>query len=81
MQMADQGFVLRQDNNLKHTSKLCQRYIKSKEEQHIFQLMSWLLQDELDRKVRAKQLTSVAHLWQLLQEKMGQKYLQSTSSH
>ena len=26
-----------QDNDPKHTGKLCQRYIKSKEEQHVFQ--------------------------------------------
>ena len=53
--------------------------LKGKEKQHILQLMSWpgqsvdlnpieLMWDELDRKVRAKQSTSVAHFWQLLQE-------------
>ena len=53
--------------------------LKSKEEQHILQLMSWqaqsvdlnpieLVWDELDRKVKAKQPASVAHLWKLLQE-------------
>ena len=31
-QLVDQRFVLMQDNDPKHTSKLCQRYIKSKEE-------------------------------------------------
>ncbi len=53
--------------------------------------MSWLVQsailnpiellwDELDRKVRAKQPTSAAHLWQLLQEswaELSSVYLQS----
>ena len=74
-----QGFVLIQDNDLKHTSKLCQRYIKCKEEQHVLKLMSWpapsadlnsmeLVGDELDRKVRAKQPTIAAYLWQLLYE-------------
>ena len=77
--LVGQGFVLMQDNYLKHISKLCQSYIKSKEEQHILQLMFWLAQsadlnpielvwDEHDQKVRAKQVKSVAHLWQLLQE-------------
>ena len=68
-----------QDNDLKHIHNLCQKYIQSKEKQHILQLMSWLAQladlnsielvwDELNWKVRAKQPTSVAHLWQLLQK-------------
>ena len=33
MQLVGQGFVLMQDNDQKHISKLCQSYIKSKEEQ------------------------------------------------
>ena len=90
--MGRQGFVLMQDNDPKHTtSKLCQSYIKSKEEQHIFQLMSWpaqsadlnpieLVWNELDRKVRAKQTITTTHLWQLLQEswiELFSVYLQS----
>ena len=74
-----QELVHMQDNDPKHTNKLCQRYIKSKDEQHTLQQMSWpaqsadlnlieLVLDELDRKVRAKQPTSAAHLWQLMQE-------------
>ena len=83
-----QEFVLMQDNDQKYTSKLCQRYIKSKEKLHVLQLMSWsvqledlnpieLVSDELDRKVRTKQSTRVAHLWQLLQESR-ENYLQFT---
>ena len=82
-------YVLMQDNDPKHTCKLCQRYIKSKEEQHIHQLMPWLVQsedlnpidlvwDELDWKVRAKQkiwLTSGYSCW-----KTGLNYLQFTCS-
>ena len=67
-QLVAQGFVLMQDNDPNYTSKLCQRYIKNKEEQHVLQLMSWTAQsadlnpielvwDELD------QPTSAAHLW------------------
>ena len=71
-------FLLMQDYDPKHTSKLCQRYNKSKEEQHVFQLISRptqsvdlnpieLLWDEPEQKVRAKQPISAARLWQLLQ--------------
>ena len=38
-QLVGQGVVLMQDNDPKHAFKLCQKYIKSKEEQHFFQLM------------------------------------------
>ena len=74
--LVDQGLVLIQDDDPKYTSKLCQKYIKSKEE---LQLMSWpaqstdlnpieLVCDEIDRKVRAKQPASAVHLRQLLEE-------------
>ena len=60
-------------------------YIKSKQEQHILQLMSWLAQsvdlnpielvwDELDQKVRAKQPTSAAHFWQWLQKSWAELF-------
>ena len=69
-----------QDNDPKHTSKLCQRYIKSKEEQHVLQLMSWpvqladltpieLLWNKLDWKVKINpeiQLTSGKESWKEL---------------
>ena len=73
-QLVDQGFVCMQDNDPKHTSKLCQRYIKSKEEVMSLPVQSAdlnpieLVWDELDRKVRTKQPTRAAHLWQLLLE-------------
>ena len=79
IQLMGQEFVFMQDDDPKQASKPCQRYIKSKEEQHILQVMSWpsqsvdlnpikLVWDELEEKARAKQPISVAHLWQLLQE-------------
>ena len=43
-QLVGQGFVHMQDNDPKHMSKLCQWFIKSKEEQHILQLMNSLVQ-------------------------------------
>ena len=78
-QLMGQGFVHIQDNDPKHASKLCQKYIKSKEEQHVIQLMFRpaqsadlhpieMVSGELDRKVRAKQPTSVAQLWPFWQE-------------
>ena len=79
MQLMSQAFVLIQDNAPKGTIKHCQRYIKSKEEQHVFQMMFRpaqsadlnsieLVWDERDRKVRAKQPTSASHVWHLLHE-------------
>ena len=43
MWFVGQKFVLMQNNDPKRTSKLCQRYIKRKEE-HVLELMSWLVQ-------------------------------------
>ena len=81
----EQGFVLMQDNDPKRTSKLYQRYIKSKEKRHVLQMISWpaqsadlntieLVCDEIDRKIRAKQPTSAAHLWQLLLESWAELF-------
>ena len=44
MWLVGQGFVLMHDNDPKHISKLCQRYVQSKEEQQVLQLMSCLVQ-------------------------------------
>ena len=47
IQLVGQGYVLIQDNDpikLVNSTKLYQRYIKSKEEQHIIQLMFWPVQ-------------------------------------
>ena len=38
--LVGQGFLLMGNNHPKHISKLCQRYIKSKEEQYVLKLMS-----------------------------------------
>ena len=40
-QLVAQGSVIMQDYDPKHTSKLCQEYIKSREEQYVIQLMFW----------------------------------------
>ena len=44
MWLVAQEFVLMQDNDSNHTNKLCQKYIKSNDEQHVLQLLSWLAQ-------------------------------------
>ena len=73
------GFVLQQDNDPKHTSKYCQRYLKRKESEGEVKMMTWppqspdlnpieLLWEQLDRQVRKQCPKSQAHLWEILQE-------------
>jgi len=61
--LVGEDFVFQQDNHPKHTSKLCQNYLKKKMEQTILSIMMWppqcpdlnpieLLWDELDRALR-----------------------------
>ena len=86
--LVGQGFILQQDHDPKHTSRLCQNYLGIKEQDS--RLQSWngqqspdlnpieLVWDELDRRVKAKQPTSATHLWELLQqcwEEFSEQYL------
>ena len=91
MRLVGQTFVLLEDDNTKLTGTLCENYIKSKDEQHVLQLMSWPVQSanlnpielvwaELDRKVRAKQPLSWVQLEQRLKEswtELSSVYFQS----
>ena len=74
-----EGFVFQQDNDPKHTSRLCRDYLKKKEEKQVLEIMDWppqspdlnpieLLWEELDRKVRKTCPTSETHLWEILQK-------------
>ena len=85
-----QRLILLQDNSPKNTSKLCQSYIKSKEERHIFQLMFWAVQSA-DKShwtwvrwswPKSQSLTTLncGLLLATLAGKPGQNYLRSTAS-
>ena len=87
--LVGQGFILQQDNDPKHTSRLCQNYLRRKEQDGRLQIMEWpaqspdlnpieLVWDELDRRVKSKQPTSETHLGELLQqrwEELSEQYL------
>jgi len=75
--LVGRGFIFQQDNDLKHTSKLCKKYIASKEKQKELTYMNWppqspdlnpieLLWDELDRNVRKMRPTNQNQLWEFL---------------
>ncbi|GAB0095396.1 hypothetical protein DMENIID0001_107770 [Sergentomyia squamirostris] len=73
------NFVFQEDNDPKHSSKLCRGYLEENERQGVLSQMKWppqspdlnpieLLWDELDRKVRESKPTSKGNLWELLQK-------------
>jgi transposase len=68
-----------QDNNPKHTSRLCKGSLTKKESDEVLQQMTWppqspdfnpieMVWDELDQRVKEKQPTSAQHMWELLQD-------------
>ncbi|KAL6458398.1 hypothetical protein MHYP_G00336280 [Metynnis hypsauchen] len=76
-----------QDNDPKHTSRLCKGYLTKKESDGVLRQMTWppqspdlnpieMVWGKLDRRVKAKGPTSAKHLWELLQDcwKLFQTY-------
>ena len=41
LRLVGQGFILQQDNDPKHTSRLCQNYLQRKEQDGGLQIMEW----------------------------------------
>ena len=77
------NFLLQQDNDPKHSSKLCKNYLGKKQSAGILSIMEWpaqspdlnpieLLWEQLDRMVRKKCPSSQSNLWEVLQEAWGE---------
>ena len=77
------NFLLQQDNEPKHTSKLCKNYLGKKQSAGILSVMEWpeqspdlnpveLLWEQLDRLVHKKCPSSQSNLWEVLQEAWGE---------
>ncbi|CAK9796236.1 Transposable element Tc1 transposase [Anthophora quadrimaculata] len=72
-----EGFTFQEDNDPKHSSRLCRSFLNELESNNILKRMIWppqspdlspieLLWDELDRKAKAQSPTSKEDLWQKL---------------
>lgn len=76
--MDGKKFFFQQDNDPKHTSKLCKNYIGKKEQEGVLEILDHppqspdcnpieLLWDEMDREIRMLRSTNVNDLWLNLQ--------------
>lgn len=77
LQLLGQNFVFMQDNDPKHTARVCKNYLNQQEEANNLKIMTWppqspdlnpieLLWDELDRRVRIVAPTSKEQMWNVL---------------
>ncbi len=55
LHLCGEGFILQQDNDPKHTSKLCKNYLKTKEDQGVLTVM--------DFPPQSPDLNPTEHLW------------------
>lgn len=73
------GFMFQHDNDPKHTSRLCRKYLESKEKTGVLKIMEWPAQspdinpieklwDELDRQVKKLRPTNKSDLWLKLRQ-------------
>ena len=79
LRLVGPSFVFQQDNDPKHTSRLCNGYLTKKESDGLLHQMNWppqspdlnpieMVWDELDRRVKERQPTSAQHMGELLQD-------------
>lgn len=79
LRIIGRGFTMQQDNDPKHSSRLCRGYLETKEENGVLVNMVWppqspdlnpieLLWEELDRRVREVCPSSAGDLWHKLQD-------------
>ena len=73
------AFIFQQDNDPKHTSRLCKVYLTKKENDRVLRQMTRppqspdlnpvkMVWDGMDHRVKTKGLTSAQHFWELLQD-------------
>lgn len=79
LRLHGQGFVMQQDNDPTHTSKLCKNFLQKKAEAGVLELLEWpsqspdinpieLIWEEMDRRIKKKRPTSLPGLEKIIRE-------------